>query len=102
SRPSPPPARRGAPRRAVCDPFAAVVPFLRMPDALASFEGGLAICVASEVAREAGRRHRLQRGSEAALGQALTGALLVAAAQSQRVDVQLECAGPLRGLLVDA
>jgi molecular chaperone Hsp33 len=77
-----------------------------MADALAIFLSetgiGVAVCVASAVAREAAERHKLGSGSGAALGQALTGALLIAATEDARVDIQLECAGPLRGLLVDA
>jgi molecular chaperone Hsp33 len=77
-----------------------------MGDALLIFETdagiGVAVCVASEVAREAAGRHKLGAGSGAALGQALAGALLVAGTDGTRVDVQLECAGPLRGFLVDA
>jgi molecular chaperone Hsp33 len=77
-----------------------------MDDALAIFESdagiGVAVCVASGVAREAAGRHKLRQGSGAALGQALAGALLIAGTDGTRVDVQLDCSGPLRGLLVDA
>jgi molecular chaperone Hsp33 len=77
-----------------------------MDDALAIFESeagiGVAVCAASGVAREAAERHKLRPGSSAALGQALTGALLIAGTDGTRVDVQLDCSGPLRGLLVDA
>jgi molecular chaperone Hsp33 len=59
-------------------------------------------CAAGEAAGEAARRHRLASGSAAALGQAMAGALLLALHDSTRVDVQLECNGPLRGLLADA
>lgn len=64
----------------------------------------LAVCTASALARDAAARHELGAGSAAALAQGLTGALLLAATESAgaRVDVQLECGGPLRGLLVDA
>lgn len=65
----------------------------------------LAVCDGTLLAREASERHQLASGSAAALGQALTGALLIAATEGgtePRVDVQLECGGPLRGLLVDA
>ena len=60
------------------------------------------VCVAREPALEAARRHQLAAGSAAALAQAMTGALLLAGHDQTRVDVQLECNGPLRGLLVDA
>ena len=60
------------------------------------------LCSAAGVAREARSRHGLAAGSAAALAQGLTAALLLAARQRTRVDVQLECNGPLRGLLVDA
>src|SRR3954467_6701010 len=62
----------------------------------------LAVCTAAGVAREAAARHGLLEGSAGSLALGLTGALLVAAHQRARVDVQLECNGPLRGLLVDA
>lgn len=70
----------------------------------------LAVCTAQELARDASVRHGLAPGSAAALAQALTGSLLLAGTDSRnesgepgaRVDVQLECGGPLRGLLVDA
>jgi len=61
----------------------------------------LVVCTASRVAREARSRHSLAPGSAAALAQGLTAALLLAAHERTRVDVQLECNGPLRGLLVD-
>jgi molecular chaperone Hsp33 len=60
------------------------------------------VCVVREAAREAQRRHHLAAGSAAALAQAMAGALLLAAHDQTRVDVQLECNGPLQGLLVDA
>ena len=62
----------------------------------------LALCCAAGVARSASARHGLAAGSAAALAQGLTAALLLAGHQRTRVDVQLECNGPLRGLLVDA
>jgi molecular chaperone Hsp33 len=77
-----------------------------MADALLIFatsrEVQIAVCVASQLAREAAERHKLHAGSGAALGQALAGALLAAGTERARVDIQLECPGPLRGLLVDA
>ncbi len=74
---------------------------------LEAYEAGLrlAVCTASLLAREASERHHLASGSAAALAQALLGALLIAGTErgdGPRVDVQLECGGPLRGLLVDA
>ena len=62
----------------------------------------LLVCTAAAVAREASARHALAPGSAAVLAQGLTAALLLAAHERTRVDVQLECNGPLRGLLVDA
>src|SRR5256885_9135519 len=60
------------------------------------------VCTAREAALEAARRHQLAAGSAAALAQAMAGALLLAAHDQTRADVQLECNGPLRGLLADA
>jgi molecular chaperone Hsp33 len=66
----------------------------------------LAVCVVPELAREAAGRHVLGAGSASALAQALAGTVLLAASDhgppQARVDVQLECGGPLRGLLTDA
>jgi len=62
----------------------------------------LFVCSTAELAREAAALHALAEGSAGALALGLTGALLLAAHQRSRVDVQLECNGPLRGLLVDA
>jgi molecular chaperone Hsp33 len=66
----------------------------------------LAVCVARDLSTEAAGRHALACGSAAALAQALTGTLLLAASDrgipQVRVDVQLECGGPLKGLLTDA
>src|SRR5207248_10420654 len=66
----------------------------------------LAVCVTSALAREAAGRHALAPGSASALAQALAGTLLLAASERRppqaRVDVQLECVGPLKGLLTDA
>ena len=68
----------------------------------------LVVCMAPLLSREAARRHGLAEGSAAALAQGLAGSLLLAATDrpddpgEARVDVQLECRGPLRGLLVDA
>ncbi|OLD08194.1 MAG: hypothetical protein AUI90_07590 [Deltaproteobacteria bacterium 13_1_40CM_3_69_14] len=78
-----------------------------MSDSLLTMEAAsaglrLALCSATGVARSASARHELAAGSAAALAQGLTAALLLAGHQGTRVDVQLECNGPLRGLLVDA
>ena len=77
--------------------------------ALAAPASGLKLLVATvpRLSREAAQRHGLASGSAGVLGQALAGALLLVAAEDAdpdeaRVDVQLECRGPLRGLLVDA
>jgi molecular chaperone Hsp33 len=53
---------------------------------------------------EAQRLHGLADGSAAILGEALNAAVLLAALQkgSTRINLQLECDGPLRGLFVDA
>src|SRR5437899_7344872 len=82
-----------------------------MPDQLLVFEAmaagaRLAVCSVPQLAREAAARHALAPGSSAALAQALAGTLLLAASDRRppqaRVDVQLQCGGPLRGLLTDA
>jgi molecular chaperone Hsp33 len=62
----------------------------------------LAVCTAASVARDASARHGLAPGSACALSLGLTGALLLSAHEQARVDVQLECNGPLKGMLVDA
>jgi molecular chaperone Hsp33 len=69
---------------------------------LESAELRVLVCTSREAALEASRRHRLAEGSAGALAQAMTGALLLAAHDGIRVDLQLDCTGPLRGLLVDA
>jgi len=61
----------------------------------------LSVCISTALSREAASRHALAPGSAAALAQGLTAALLLAAYERARVEVQLECNGPLRGLLVD-
>ena len=67
----------------------------------------LLVVTATSLARDARERHVLAEGSAAVLAQALAGTLLLVGSEpgdpdSTRVDVQLECRGPLRGLLVDA
>jgi molecular chaperone Hsp33 len=59
-------------------------------------------CVAPALLAEAAARHKLATGSAAVLGQAICGALLLSVHSQTRVDVQLDCPGPLRGLLADA
>ena len=58
----------------------------------------------TEVSREARRLHQAEAGSAALLSEALTAVALLAALQKEktRVSLQLECDGPVRGLLVDA
>src|SRR6266851_5622767 len=82
-----------------------------MPDQLLVFaapeaDARLAVCVAPKLAREAAGRHALAPGSASALAQALAGTVLLAASDrgppQARVDVQLQCGGPLKGLLTDA
>ncbi len=67
----------------------------------------MAVCTARDLSSAASDRHGLSAGSAAALAQALSGSLLIAGTdrtgqKGTRIDVQLECGGPLRGLLVDA
>ena len=62
-------------------------------------------CVATQVAREARQRHGLAPSSAALLGEALSAGLMVASlqkAEGTRVNLQVECDGPARGLFVDA
>jgi molecular chaperone Hsp33 len=78
-----------------------------MADRLLIFEAKdaglrLCVCTAAGVARDAAARHGLASGSACALSLGLTGALLLSAHEQARVDVQLECNGPLKGMLVDA
>jgi molecular chaperone Hsp33 len=58
----------------------------------------------TEVSREARRLHQAEPGSAALLSEALTAVALLGALQKERtrVSLQLECDGPVRGLLVDA
>ncbi len=64
----------------------------------------VSVVVASAAAREARALHRLQTAAASLLGQALAGAALIASLQkdNSRINLQLECDGALRGLLVDA
>ena len=62
--------------------------------------------VATRSAREAARLHEAGLAARVLLGEALAGASLVGALQLQKagakVNLQLECDGPLRGLFVEA
>lgn len=64
----------------------------------------VSLAVVSGTAQEARRRHRLAPVSAALLGRAFAGGALLASLQkgTSRVNLQLECDGPLRGLFVDA
>ena len=78
-----------------------------MPDSLLSLDAPAAglrllVCTARDLSLDASARHALAPGSAGVLAEALTAALLLAAHHGSRVDVQLECNGPVRGLLVDA
>ncbi len=62
-------------------------------------------CVATQAAREARRRHGLAPSSAALLGQGLAAGLVVSSlqkAEKTRINLQIECDGPARGLFVDA
>lgn len=77
-----------------------------MPDSVLTLEAPaaglrLVVCTARDVALDASARHGLAPGSAGALAHGMMGALLLAVYEGARVDVQLECNGPLRGLLVD-
>jgi len=78
-----------------------------VPDSLLSLDAPAAglrllVCTARDLSLDASARHALAPGSAGVLAEALTAALLLAAHHGSRVDVQLECNGPVRGLLVDA
>ena len=64
----------------------------------------VSVVVASSAAREARSKHQLQTAAASLLGQAMAGAALMASLQkdNSRINLQLECDGALRGLLVDA
>ncbi len=68
-------------------------------------ELNISVVVVTQAAREARRLHLLKATSAALLGRALAGAALLATLQKGKathLNLQLECDGPLRGLLVDA
>jgi len=58
----------------------------------------------TEVSREARRLHQAEAGSAALLSEGLTAVALLGALHKEptRVSLQLECDGPVRGLLADA
>jgi len=64
----------------------------------------LSIAVTTDVARDARRRHQLKSASASLFAQGLTGTALMASLQKgeTRLNLQLECDGPLRGFFVDA
>jgi molecular chaperone Hsp33 len=63
-----------------------------------------ALCVTPKLCAEAGRLHGLAAGSAAMLGEALTAGALLAALEKggTRINLQVECDGPLKGLFIDA
>ncbi len=68
-------------------------------------ELNISVVVVTRAAREARRLHLLRATSASLLGRALAGAALLATLQKGKathLNLQLECDGPLRGLLVDA
>jgi len=73
----------------------------------ATAAGGLLRCMAAvttETVAEAARRHLTTGTVTAALGRTLTGALLLGAGQKEfdRLTVQVECDGPVRGITAEA
>lgn len=65
----------------------------------------LIACTATDAAREARRRHGLAPSSAAFLAQGMAAGALLGAlqkAESTKVNLQVECDGPVRGLFVDA
>jgi molecular chaperone Hsp33 len=61
------------------------------------------LALTSELSRQARATHKSEPASAALLSQGLTAAALIAALQKgdARINLQLECDGPLRGLFVD-
>lgn len=61
------------------------------------------LALTSELSRQARATHKSEQASAALLSQGLTAAALMAALQKgdTRINIQLECDGPLRGFLVD-
>ncbi len=72
----------------------------------ALIDGDLMVCVAvvTEAAREARARHHLHSVSASLLGQGLAGGVLLGSLQKSdsRINLQVECDGPLAGFFVDA
>ncbi|MBL9038713.1 MAG: Hsp33 family molecular chaperone HslO [Archangium sp.] len=64
----------------------------------------ISVAVATHAARLGREKHQLRAAAAALLGQGLTGAALVASLQKNesRINLQVACDGPLRGLFVDA
>ena len=64
----------------------------------------VSVVVVTEVAREARRRHGLASAAATLFGQGLAAGALLASLQKDesRINLQLECDGPLRGYFVDA
>jgi molecular chaperone Hsp33 len=64
----------------------------------------VSLAVVTEAAREARARHRLQSVSASLLGQGLAGGVLLGSLQKSesRINLQVECDGPLAGFFVDA
>jgi molecular chaperone Hsp33 len=64
----------------------------------------VSLAVVSWAAREARRRHQLQPVSAALLAQGLAGGVLLASLQKgeSRINLQVQCDGPLSGFFVDA
>jgi molecular chaperone Hsp33 len=72
----------------------------------ALIEGNLlvSLTVVTEAAREARARHQLRSVSASLLGQGLAGGVLLGSLQKSesRINLQVECDGPLAGFFVDA
>jgi molecular chaperone Hsp33 len=68
------------------------------------FDLKVVVAVATAASRRARDQHRMRPASAAMLAQGMCGAALVAALAKDfaRVNLQIECDGPLRGLFVDA
>jgi molecular chaperone Hsp33 len=63
-----------------------------------------AVCLTGGLKKEAQERHGLSEPAGALMGEAVAAACLLAALEKggTRINLQLECDGPLRGLFVDA
>lgn len=64
----------------------------------------VSLAVVTDTARDARARHRLERVSATLLAQGFAGGVLMASLQKGdgRINLQLECDGPLKGFFVDA